>query len=218
MAAAIELPTEFVIHTTLAGREGYAVYRWTNGGQNQDQRIIHVVKPLNHGNLYYTIITDATLPTTYTTSMVKKGQGHIIRPMTWKYTRQVLRNNTATQRRYPVISINAHTFIPQHRVYSFIPVVIDPIGQTADPIPTPVIPKVYSITSIPQHAVRSLLRDAAMQEESCSITGEDIDISNGAVTTCFHLFEKNAIATWLAMPNSHDKCPVCNAKCNIFTA
>jgi hypothetical protein len=56
-----------------------------------------------------------------------------------------------------------------------------------------------------------------MQEETCSITGEEIDVTNGAMTSCFHIFEKNAIATWLAMPNSQDKCPVCNCKCNSFT-
>ena len=56
-----------------------------------------------------------------------------------------------------------------------------------------------------------------MTEEVCAITGEEIDVANGAVTSCFHLFEKNAIATWLAMPNSRDKCPVCNENCNSYT-
>ena len=205
------IPQDFVIHTTLVGREGYALYRWANGGLTNDQKIIHVVKPLNHGNLYYNIIRDETLPITYSSAMVKKGQGRVVRSMTWKYTRQILTNGT---RRYPVINITAHTIIPAHRTDSFIPVIAD-VPVPVQPV-QPVLPKVYPILAIPQHAVRGLLRDSAMQEEICSITGEEIDISNGAVTSCFHLFEKNAIATWLAMPNSRDKCPVCNAKCNIF--
>jgi len=204
------LPQNFVIHTTLAGREGYALYRWTNGGLTNDQRIIHVVKPHNHGNLYYNISTDATLPTTYSSAMVRKGQGRIVRSMTWKYTRTVIANGAI---RYPVINITAHTIIPDFKTYSFIPVVT---AAPAAPV-APVVPKVYPITSIPQHIVMAILRDAAMQEEICPITSNEIDITNGAVTSCFHLFEKNAIMQWLLMPNSRDKCPVCNAPCNSFT-
>jgi hypothetical protein len=83
--------------------------------------------------------------------------------------------------------------------------------------PVAPVQKKYPITTIPQHIVMALLRDAAMQEEVCPITSEEIDVTNGAVTSCFHLFEKNAIMQWLLMPNSRDKCPVCNATCNSFT-
>ena len=203
------VPEDFVIHTTLNGREGYALYRWTNGGLTNDQRIIHVVKAHSHGNRYYNITRDETLPTTYSSAMVKKGQGRIVRTMSWRYNRHILVNGT---RRYPVINITAHSMIPSHRIDSFIPIITD---VPAQPV-APVVPKIYPILAIPQHAVRGLLRDAAMQEETCSITGENIDISNGAITSCFHLFEKNAIATWLAMPNSNDMCPICKEKCNIF--
>jgi hypothetical protein len=84
----------------------------------------------------------------------------------------------------------------------------------------PLVPTIiqrHMIHMIPQHAVRAFLRDAAMQEEICPITNEEIDVTNGAMTSCFHLFEKNAIATWLAMPNSEAKCPVCKNKCTTFT-
>ena len=92
--------------------------------------------------------------------------------------------------------------------------IIDPLDGTTNFIHN--LP-VYSISTIPQHAVRAFLTHAALIEEQCSITGESIDIANGAITTCFHTFQKDAIARWLSMPNSQDKCPVCNTKCNMFT-
>jgi hypothetical protein len=106
------------------------------------------------------------------------------------------------------------TSLPTVQARSFIP-----INTPATPV-VPILPiekTKFPITTIPQHVVMALLRDAAMQEEVCPITSEEIDVTNGAVTSCFHLFEKNAIMQWLLMPNSRDKCPICNTQCNSFT-
>jgi len=118
------------------------------------------------------------------------------------------------------------TSLPVIKPYSFIPI-RQPVVQPAQPVPQlhlpqhlaaiNLAPKTFPITTIPQHIVMALLRDAAMQEEVCPITTVELDVTNGAVTSCFHLFEKNAIMQWLLMPNSQDKCPVCNAQCNSFT-
>jgi hypothetical protein len=222
------LPEYFVIKTTLANREGYALYRWTDAGNDNDNRRIHVLRPFRHGDLYYNIREDTTLPVDYTSVQTRKSQGNVVNSMKWKYTRSILIYSGASGNRwYPVIHITNMSRLPIHRVYSFIPIVTEnPVQAPVAPV-APVTnqvqvtntqaPKIYPITTIPQHAVRAFLRDAAMQEEICSITGDEIDITNGAMTSCFHLFEKNAIAMWLAMPNSRDKCPVCNAKCNMFT-
>jgi hypothetical protein len=161
--------------------------------------------------------------------------------MTWRLTRDYLINERGEGvRRYPVIEITSpSTVLVPCRTGTFIPIVNNPAPVTdpnplaaqqalqqliaENPLPQTLpqtvlqTPKLYTIATIPQHAVRAFLRDAAMQEEVCSITGEEIDVTNGAITSCFHTFEKNAIATWLAMPNSRDKCPVCNSKCNSFT-
>ena len=130
-----------------------------------------------------------------------------------------------------VVHIEPGTTLPQIQTQSFIPITqpvqqanpVQPVPQLQLPaniaamnIPRNII-KNFPITTIPQHIVMALLRDAAMQEEVCPITSEEIDVSNGAVTSCFHLFEKNAIMQWLLMPNSRDKCPVCNTQCNSFT-
>jgi hypothetical protein len=120
------------------------------------------------------------------------------------------------------------TSLPVIHQYAFIPIQVDAPAPAPAPAPHPVpvplpVPaqgpdtiKTYLIPRIPQHAIRALLRDAAMEEEVCPITGDDIDITNGAVTSCFHLFDKNAIASWMHMPNSQDKCPVCNTQCSIY--
>ena len=225
----IPLPEAFVVYTHSGNRQGYALYRWTDSGNDADNLTIHALQPLKHRDLYYNILEDNTLPVHYTTVQSRKAQGILVRPMKWRYTRKVLRyNGPQGNRRYPVISItNVSTTLPAHNDTTFIPLVnnnnpIAPVAPVqpaapAQPVQVPQGPKIYTIAIIPQHAVRAMLRDAAMQEESCPITGEDIDIVNGAITSCFHLFEKNAIATWLALQSSQDKCPVCNNKCNMFT-
>jgi len=116
------------------------------------------------------------------------------------------------------------TSLPVMKAFSFIPITqpvqpvpMQPVPQLHLPILPIPVEKKFPITTIPRHIVMALLRDAAMQEEICPITSEEIDVTNGAVTSCFHLFEKNAIMQWLLMPNSRDKCPVCNAQCNSFT-
>jgi hypothetical protein len=111
--------------------------------------------------------------------------------------------------------MTTRSFIPIREPLAPVPLAQVPLAPVL-PAPRPA-PRNYVMTSIPQHIVRALLRDAAMQEEVCPITSEEIDISNGAITSCFHLFEKNAIAKWLSLPNSLDKCPVCNCPCNSYT-
>ena len=221
------LPRAFVVKMAFEGREGYGLFRWSDGGLNGTDRI-HVIHRHAHGERYYHIEQDTTVNTIYRQVQTRKANGTNVRAMTWRFTRNYLRNTTnGNVRRYPVIQITSpSTILVPCRTPTFIPIIVqNPAIQALQqvvaetPIIQPVapIPKVYAIATIPQHAVRAFLRDAAIQEEVCSITGESIDVANGAMTSCFHVFEKNAIATWLAMPNSQDKCPVCNAKCYSFT-
>ena len=214
------LPRKFVIHTHVGTREGYALYSWIEGGITQtDHRPIHSIHSAGHGDLYYNILDNTVTTGQWHAIASKKGQGRVVRPMTWRLTTKSL-NYTGPRgiRMYPVIEIsNISTTLPPSKTSTFIPILApEEVPIVVVPV-APVGPKIYTMSVIPQHAVRAFLRDAAMQEETCPITGNDIDIENGAITSCFHLFEKNAIATWLAMPASQDKCPVCNYKCNSFT-
>ena len=223
------LPESFVIHTHSGNRAGYALYRWTDAGVDNENRQIHAIRVMQHHELFYDIITDTSLPLGYTTVQSKKSHGNVVRPLHWAYTRKVLNyEGPQGNRRYPEIHItNQSLTLPVFKQYSFIPVTTAPVIPAAPALPNapalpgaPALPRVIqrnTIYTIPQHAVRAFLRDAAMQEEICPITNEEIDVTNGAMTSCFHLFEKNAIATWLAMPNSESKCPVCKNKCTTFT-
>jgi len=207
----------------MGGREGYYLMRWSHGGLDANNKIIHVLKPANHHNSFYNISSTART-IRWNEIVTKKTSGTVTRSINWMYTNQRL---TCDEQRIPVIRITPmSTSLPVIKPYSFIPIT-QPVVQPAQPVPqlhlpqhlAPInlAPKTFPITTIPQHIVMALLRDAAMQEEVCPITTVELDVTNGAVTSCFHLFEKNAIMQWLLMPNSRDKCPVCNAQCNSFT-
>jgi len=221
-----DLPITFCVKTMVNGRHGYYLLRWSHGGLDANNKIIHILKQANHHNNYYNI-SSTTRTIRWNEIVTKKTSGTVTRSINWMYTNQRL---TCDDNRIPVIRITPmSTSLPVMKSYSFIPITVQPV-QPVQPVPNLQLPvniaqmnipqntiKNFPITTIPQHIVMALLRDAAMQEEVCPITSEEIDVTNGAVTSCFHLFEKNAIMQWLLMPNSHDKCPVCNAQCNSFT-
>ena len=220
-----DLPITFCIKTRHQGRDGYYLMRWSHGGLDANGKIVHILKPANHHNRFYNI-SNMARTRRWNDIVSKKNSGTITRPARWMFTGSRL---TFEDDRIPIIQITPmSTSLPQMKPYSFIPITqpVQPVQAVPNlqlpahiaqmNIPRNII-KNFPITTIPQHIVMALLRDAAMQEEVCPITSEEIDVGNGAVTSCFHLFEKNAIMQWLLMPNSRDKCPVCNAQCNSFT-
>lgn len=214
-----ELPMTFCIKTRMGNRDGYYLLRWSQGGLDPNGKIIHVLKAANHLDRFYNIATVTRHPNWYKV-ITRKNSGTLTREIQWRFSPQNLRYDGTN---IPVLKISpASTSLPSIKASSFIPITAPEIQVPVVPVPLPVVPvpvvqKKFTIATIPQHTVMALLRDAAMQEEVCPITSEEIDITNGAVTSCFHLFEKNAIMQWLLMPNSRDKCPVCNAQCNSFT-
>jgi hypothetical protein len=214
------LPQTFAVRRTLNGRDGYAILKWTDGGVDAENRTIHVLKGEKHNDHFYNIIRNE-FPTDARTIETKKSSGRNIRRIVWSHTQQSLQYmNGTTRRTYHIINIG-NACIPVIKQWSFLPIVDNSAPQQLpqQPQQAPVQPRqlTYTISEIPQHAVRALLRDAVLNEEVCPITGEEIDVTNGAITTCFHLFEKDAITKWLSMPNSRDKCPTCNANCNSYT-
>ena len=228
------LPQTFAVRKVLGGQDGYAIIKWTDGGMDAQNRTIHVLKGENHNNHFYNVIRNE-FPTDSRSIETKKSSGRNIRRVLWSHTQKSLQYmNGTTRRTYIIVNIPS-SCIPAIKRWSFLPIVEDPIPplaplqaiplqtpiqqhmQDAVPEPRPTMNRTYVISEIPQHAVRALLRDAVLNEEVCPITGEDIDVTNGAVTTCFHLFEKDAINKWLSMQNSRNKCPTCNANCNSYT-
>ena len=207
------LPSAFCVAMMMGQRNGYAFIQ-SHSEHLPDGHLICTLKSKKHQNTFFTIINSREYvlqhQSIWRDTLTKKSNGHVQRTTRWRNTGEALNH---LNNYYPVIKFTATTTIlPSISAECFIP--IRQQNEVRNTIPS--IPKSYPIDTIPQHVIRALLRDAAMQEEMCPITGDEIDITNGAVTTCFHLFDKDAIATWLSLPNSQDKCPVCNAKCNIY--
>jgi hypothetical protein len=204
----------------MGNRNGYFMLRWSHGGLDPNGKIIHVIKPARHHDRYY-IIANTTTVNTPNNIISRKGNGNIRRETRWYQTTEELVHEDT---RIPVIILSPRSSVlPQMNATSFIPIITPthvqaPVVPVVPVVPvTPIVPKRYTMTTIPQHTILALLRDAAMQEEMCPITSDEIDVTNGAVTSCFHLFEKNAIMQWLLTPNSQNKCPVCNCPCNSYT-
>ena len=219
-----DLPILFAVLTKRGQTRGYYLVRWSHGGVDAANKIIHVLKPANHHNRFYNINAFQRAGIRWNTIVTKKNQGTMIRAGKWKFVNERLHSNGD---RIPVIRISpSSSTLPLMPSYAFVPITTN---NTVPAVPVPAVPvpavppvnltvtRKYPIVTIPQHIVLSLLRDAVMQEEVCPITSENIDVANGAITSCFHLFEKNAILQWLLMPSSQDKCPVCNCPCNSFT-
>jgi len=219
-----ELPQMFCVKTSMGDRNGYFLLRWSVGEAG-----VHIIKGTNHHDRFYNI-EQLNADATFHTITSRKNSGRVTRPLRWRFTGERLREDDLL---IPVLQIIPMNTLPSMKDRMFIPIIpavpAVPAGQA--PIPAeqvqhePVVPlvappgiqAVIRLFTIPQHIIRAVLRDAAMQEETCPITSEELDISNGAITSCFHLFEKNAIEKWLSLPNSQHKCPLCNTKCKSFT-
>jgi hypothetical protein len=58
----------------------------------------------------------------------------------------------------------------------------------------------------PAFVTALVVADAVAKADTCPITLSPITVANAAVTSCFHVFDGEAIATWLS---EHKTCPVC---------
>jgi hypothetical protein len=68
-------------------------------------------------------------------------------------------------------------------------------------------PTATAAPQIPTRVAEVLKRDAVAKGDSCPISMEDFTASSKvAITSCFHLFQEDALTTWL---QSHTACPLC---------
>ena len=80
---------------------------------------------------------------------------------------------------------------------------------SAAPPPTPRGPPP---PAFPAHLVSPVLAAAEAERKICPITMEPIRKRTAAITSCGHIFQKEAIQEWL---NSHDTCPECRQRCSL---
>jgi hypothetical protein len=66
--------------------------------------------------------------------------------------------------------------------------------------------------AIPSYVAKLLIADAVATNAVCPITLEPI-IATDSVTSCFHVFNADAIASWLATDESRGTCPTCKQAC-----
>ena len=78
------------------------------------------------------------------------------------------------------------------------------------PAPPPPVQTVQTApTPVPKFVADLLIADAVAKAATCPITMEPLKADTAAVTTCFHIFDANAIASWLASDAGNGACAVC---------
>ena len=241
MAVYLNLPPAFCVETIINGRNGYAYLRTNEQAVPQIEgpqgpegpATLFIINNKNHDNKYFRIINDTAHilqnRTIWRNTLTRKGNGHIQRVATWRCTGVTLKYTIGAQElHYPVIKFrNTQAVIPVASIRSFIPLVNQPVPLPVVPALVPAIPAVpvpdevpqlhYNIKDIPQHAIKLMLLGAIIEGETCPITTDEITIENGAITSCFHLFERTALRRWLQLPASRDMCPVCKTECNMYS-
>jgi hypothetical protein len=63
---------------------------------------------------------------------------------------------------------------------------------------------------LPKRIAMLVAEDASRKNDVCAITMEPISPATAGVTSCYHVFDADAITTWLA---SNAQCPQCRAAC-----
>lgn len=71
----------------------------------------------------------------------------------------------------------------------------------------------HSIKPVPKYVADLLIKNSVEKDEKCPITMDPIDKETCSVTSCFHIFEKSSIETWLTNKDNKSKCPVCKQVC-----
>jgi hypothetical protein len=213
---AADMPSQFVVKRNVDGREGYVFFRSLLAQATGDARPWRKIISANHLNRYYNISSDQVQSDWMRCKVVKNG-GTVQREIQW---RRSIERLSFGGHDWPVLGITGFDCFPAwHHQQSFAPITTPvPVpGQPAQPQqPAQNTIKTYPIPTIPQHALRALLTQALYEEHNCPIMDVPVDISNGAVTTCFHIFDKTALDRWLKQAGSGQKCPVCNQPCNSY--
>lgn len=200
------MPVHFAVKIDWRGREGYSLL------EARKENDIYILRNIYHGNVFYNIddYERPADPRTDFTCKAKKISGTVEHKITWRHSPQRLRHQNTL---YPILVFTPRSHLPRAKTRTFIPITVRDAPQTQPQAPLAVK---FPIKTIPQHAVRLLLLGSLIDGEECSITGNPINAENGAVTTCFHIFEKEAITRWLEQESSNKKCPVCMQECDVY--
>ena len=209
-----DLPMQFCVKTNFRGREGFALFRWSVGSLDPQGNRVHIIKPANTHDYFYNIVRYTPTSMRFNKVISKKNNGNITREMKWAFTMERLEHDGD---RIPVLYIQRRNeVLSSFKSQSFAPITVPTVPPVAPVAPT-LEKKKYTISSIPKHMIEVVLRDASTRGEVCPITYEQIDMTSSAITSCFHVFDRESIDKWITNPANGDKCPVCKSQCNVYT-
>jgi len=208
-----DLPIQFCVKTNFRGREGFALFRWSVGSLDPQGNRVHIIKPANTHDYFYNIVRYTPTSMRFNKVISKKNNGNITREMKWAFTMERLEHDGD---RIPVLYIQRRNeVLSSFKSQSFAPITV-PTVPTVAPVAPTLEKKKYTISSIPKHMIEAVLRDASTRGEVCPITYEPIGMTSSAITSCFHVFDRESIDKWIKNPANGDKCPVCKSQCNVY--
>jgi hypothetical protein len=76
-------------------------------------------------------------------------------------------------------------------------------------------PEVRKTNPMPKHIVQLIAENAVSRAEQCPITMDDLTLENASVTSCYHVFNHDAINKWFEKDTT---CPVCKTECTTIKA
>jgi len=208
-----DLPIQFCVKTNFRGREGFALFRWSVGSLDPQGNRVHIIKPANTHDYFYNIVRYTPTSMRFNKVISKKNNGNITREMKWAFTMERLEHDGD---RIPVLYIQRRNeVLSSFKSQSFAPITVPTVPPVGPVAPT-LEKKKYAISSIPKHMIEAVLRDASTRGEVCPITYEPIGMTSSAITSCFHVFDRESIDKWIKNPANGDKCPVCKSQCNVY--
>jgi hypothetical protein len=81
------------------------------------------------------------------------------------------------------------------------------------------VAQVHQKKGIPRRIAWLIAEDACKRGEVCPIVQEELSPLTSSVTSCFHVFNTEAIASWAARQEGRDlPCPVCREPCETTVA
>jgi hypothetical protein len=96
----------------------------------------------------------------------------------------------------------------------------DPLEEAVElwvealPTPAPAPKPKHTLKAIPQRIALLIAEDAQKNNDSCAITMDTITPLTASVTTCFHCFDTDAIASWFTSKGGGVvECPMCKQPC-----
>jgi hypothetical protein len=69
------------------------------------------------------------------------------------------------------------------------------------------------VKPIPTYISEIIIENAINKKQTCPITLDEITKDSACVTSCFHVFDKEALTIWLKDKKNNSCCPLCKQKC-----